>query len=72
MAESGPYAGKPEKTANGKTSYFAQMPPAKFPPGRYLMQVNVLDPAAGRVAFRRVPMAVVKPPQPTPAPAPGS
>jgi len=72
VAESGPYAGKAEKTANGKTSYFAQMPLAKFPPGRYLMQVNVLDPAAGRVAFSRVPMAVVKPPQPTPAPAPGS
>jgi VWFA-related protein len=72
VAESGPYAGKAEKTAAGKTSYFAQMPLEKFPPGRYLMQVNVLDPGAGRVAFRRVPMAVVKPPQPTPAPAPGS
>jgi hypothetical protein len=66
VAESGPYAGKPGKTADGKTSYFAQIPLEKFPPGRYLMQVNVLDPAAGRVAFSRVPMAIVKSPPPAP------
>jgi len=62
FAEAGPFAAKAEKGSAAKTSYFAQIPLEKFPVGRYTVQVNVLDPAAARVAFTRVPMAVVKPP----------
>jgi VWFA-related protein len=61
-AEAGPYAGKPEKSPDVKTSYFVQIPLEKFPIGRYTMQVNVLDPDFARVAFARVPLAIVKPP----------
>ncbi len=39
--------------------YFVQIPLEKFPPGRYWLQLNVLDPARDRVAFARVPPAVV-------------
>jgi VWFA-related protein len=68
VAEAGPFAGKLEKSGGDKASYFAQIPLEKFPVGRYMVQVNVLDPAAERAAFARVPMAVVKAPPP-PAPA---
>jgi hypothetical protein len=66
FAEAGPFIAKAEKGSAPKTTYFAQIPLEKFPMGRYTVQVNVLDPAAARVAFTRLPMAVVKPPPRTP------
>jgi VWFA-related protein len=68
VADAGPFAGKVWKSSDGKASYFVQIPLAKFHPGRYTLQVNVLDPGDDRVAFARVPMAVVPPP---PRPASG-
>jgi VWFA-related protein len=66
FAEAGPYPGKLEKAAEQRATYFVQLPLEKFPPGRYTLQINVLDPALDRVAFARVPMAIVKsPPRPT-------
>ena len=62
FAEAGPFPGKLEKSSDQKTSYFAQIPLEKFPRGRYTLQVNVLDPAIERVAFARVPLAIVLPP----------
>jgi hypothetical protein len=64
ISEAGPFLGKvkKDKNAKGKAEYFAQILLAKFPPGRYWMQVNVLDPSAERVAFARVPIAIVKAP----------
>jgi VWFA-related protein len=67
VADAGPFAGKVVKSSDGKASYFVQIPLAKFHPGRYTVQVNVLDPAHDRVAFARVPMALVPaPPRPAP------
>ena len=63
ISEAGPFAGKLEstgKTAGGKATYFVQIPLQKFPPGRYSMQVNVLDPSSDRVAFTRVPIAIMR------------
>lgn len=64
ISEAGPFAGKSGKAKNaaGKAGYFVQIPLAKFPPGRYWMQVNVLDPAAEQVAFALVPIAIMRPP----------
>jgi VWFA-related protein len=62
FAEAGPFPGKLEKSSEQKASYFAQIPLEKFPRGRYTLQVNVLDPAIERVAFARVPLAIVQPP----------
>jgi VWFA-related protein len=62
FAEAGPFNAKTERGSTSKTTYFAQIPLEKFPVGRYTVQVNVLDPGAARVAFTRLPMAVVKPP----------
>jgi VWFA-related protein len=62
FAEAGPFPGKLEKSPDQRASYFAQVPLEKFPRGSYTLQVNVLDPAVERVAFARVPMAVVSPP----------
>ena len=62
VSEAGPYAAKSGKSGNGTASYFTGIPLAKFPPGRYWMQVNVLDPSANEVAFARVPLAIVRPP----------
>jgi VWFA-related protein len=68
VADAGPFPGKVGKSSNGKASYFVEIPLAKFHPGRYTLQVNVLDPADDRVAFARVPMAVVPvPPRPVPS-----
>jgi VWFA-related protein len=68
VADAGPFPGKVGKSANGKASYFVEIPLAKFHPGRYTLQVNVLDPAHDCVAFARVPMAVVPaPPRPVPS-----
>jgi hypothetical protein len=57
-----PFNAKAERGSTAKTTYFAQIPLEKFPVGRYTVQVNVLDPGTARVAFTRLPMAVVKPP----------
>ena len=62
ISEVGPLPGKLEKSSDGKTEYFVKIPPDKFPPGRYWMQVNVLDPALDRAAFTRIPIAVLTPP----------
>jgi len=62
FAEAGPFPGKLEKSTEQKASYFAQIPLEKFPRGSYTLQVNVLDPAVERVAFARLPMAIVPPP----------
>ena len=62
FAEAGPFPGKLEKSSDQRTSYFAQIPLDKFPRGSYTLQVNVLAPAVERVAFARVPMAIVQPP----------
>src|SRR5579859_31154 len=71
ISEAGPFVGKLESTKGGKASYFVQIPLAKFPPGRYWMQVNVLDSSADRVAFGRVPMAIMKAPAIVAAPKAG-
>jgi VWFA-related protein len=62
ISEVGPLPGKLEKSPEGKTEYFVKIPLDKFPPGRYWMQVNVLDPSIDRAAFTRIPIAVMKPP----------
>ena len=62
ISEVGPLPGKLEKSSDGKTEYFVKIPLDKFPPGRYWMQVNVLDPALDRAAFTRIPIAVLTPP----------
>jgi hypothetical protein len=68
VADAGPFPGKVGKSFEGKASYFVEIPLAKFHPGRYTLQVNVLDPAHDRVAFARVPLAVVPaPPRPVPS-----
>jgi hypothetical protein len=68
VADAGPFPGKVGKSSEGKASYFVEIPLAKFRPGRYILQVNVLDPAHDRVAFARVPLAVVPaPPRPAPS-----
>ena len=62
VADAGPFPGKVGKSSDGKASYFVDIPLTKFHPGRYTLQVNVLDPAHDRVAFARVPMAIVPAP----------
>jgi VWFA-related protein len=62
ISEVGPLTGKLEKSPEGKAEYFVKIPLDKFPPGRYWMQVNVLDPAIDQVAFTRIPIAVLRPP----------
>jgi VWFA-related protein len=62
FADAGPFPGKLEKSSEQKAFYFAQIPLDKFPRGSYTLQVNVLDPAIEKVAFARVPLAVVQPP----------
>ena len=64
ISEAGPYPAKSGKSGDGTTSYFTEVPLAKFPPGRYWMQVNVLNPAADQVAFARVPLAIMPAPNP--------
>ena len=71
MAEAGPFPGKALKSGGQKATYLVQLPLEKFPIGRYVLQVNVLDPTAQSVAFVRVPLAIVKPPaRPAPTPVP--
>jgi VWFA-related protein len=71
FADAGPYAGKLEKSADQRASYFVQIPLDKFPRGTYTLQLNVLDPSVERVAFARVPLAVVPPPARKLASTPG-
>jgi VWFA-related protein len=59
ISQAGPYAAKSGRSGEGTASYFTEIPLAKFPPGRYWMQVNVIDASANEVAFARVPMAIV-------------
>ncbi|MGH9403253.1 MAG: VWA domain-containing protein [Terriglobia bacterium] len=72
ISEAGPYPPKSGKSGSGTASYFTQIPLSKFPPGRYWMQVNVLDPAANQVAFARVPLAIMRAPAAAPAAPAGS
>lgn len=60
ISEAGPYPAKSGKSGSGTASYFTRVPLSKFPPGRYWMQVNVLDPSADEVAFSRVPLAILR------------
>ena len=60
ISEAGPFPGKLGGSSHSQASYFVQLPLEKFPPGRYWMQVNVLDPSADRVAFARIPLAIMK------------
>src|SRR6516225_3150748 len=62
ISEAGPFPGKLGNSSHSQASYFVQLPLEKFPPGRYWMQVNVLDPSADRVAFTRIPLAIMKVP----------
>ncbi|HUY14486.1 MAG TPA: VWA domain-containing protein [Terriglobia bacterium] len=63
VSEAGPYPGKLKQSVDQTSTYFTKIPLEKFPPGRYWMQVNVLDPSAGKVAFARVPLAIMPPPK---------
>ncbi len=62
ISEAGPFPGKLENPSHSQVSYFVQLPLEKFPPGRYWMQVNVLDQSADRVAFARIPLGITKAP----------
>jgi hypothetical protein len=62
FADAGPFPGKLEKSTDQKASYFVQIPLDGFPRGTYTLQVNVLEPSLERVAFARVPLAIVSPP----------
>ncbi len=62
ISEAGPYPGKIMNDGAGKTFYFTEIPLQKFPPGRYWMQVNVLDPAGNEARFARVPVAIMPAP----------
>jgi hypothetical protein len=62
ISEAGPFPGKIEGSSRGEAFFFVQLPLEKFPPGRYWMQVNVLDSSADRVAFARIPLAIMKVP----------
>ena len=64
VSQAGPYAAKSEKSGDGTASYFTEVPLARFPPGRYWMQVNVMDTADNQVAFARIPMAILAAPEP--------
>ena len=61
ISEAGPFPGQLQKSRVGVARYFMKIPLVKFPPGRYWMQVNVLDTAADQVAFARVPLAILRP-----------
>jgi VWFA-related protein len=71
ISEAGPFPAVPVKSSSGVDHYLVKLPLAKFPPGRYWMQVNVLDPAANQVAFARVPIAIMRPPATPAAPPSG-
>ncbi len=61
ISEAGPFVGKLENASKAraiKVAYFVQIPLEEFPPGRYMMQINVLVPSSDRAAFVRVPIAI--------------
>jgi VWFA-related protein len=60
-SEAGPFAGK-WASRQDKAEHFVEIQLAKFPPGRYRMQVNVLDSARNQAAFARLPLAIMNPP----------
>ena len=60
ISEAGPFPGQVVKPVAGEARFFVKIPLTKFPPGRYRLQVNVIDPAANQVAFVRVPIAIMK------------
>lgn len=62
VSEAGPYPAKSGKSGQGTASYFTEIPLSRFPPGRYWMQVNVIDAPTNQVAFARVPMAILSSP----------
>jgi hypothetical protein len=55
---------------SGKIGTFGE-PLDKFPPGRYWLQLNVLDPTANQVSFARIPLAIIPPPVRAPVKAGG-
>jgi VWFA-related protein len=71
IADAGPFDGKVLSVKGQKVQYLLEIPLTKFHPGRYLMQANVLDPAIDRVAFARVPLAIIPPPK-RPSPKSGN
>ena len=71
VSQAGPYTAKSGKSGQGTASYFTEIPLAKFPPGRYWMQVNVMDASANEVAFARVPLAIISAPGKSATPAGG-
>ncbi|HEY7789993.1 MAG TPA: VWA domain-containing protein [Vicinamibacterales bacterium] len=58
ISEAGPVPGRLDGST-GRASYLLRIPLARFPAGRYTLQVNVMDPAVGRVAFSRVPLVIL-------------
>jgi len=62
ISEAGPFPAKLGGSPHSQASYFVQLPLERFPPERYWMQVNVLDPSADRVAFARIPLAIMTAP----------
>ncbi len=59
-SEAGRFTGQVESSSKDQTQYLVKIPLDQFPPGRYWMQVNVLDPLANRAAFARLPLAVMR------------
>ncbi len=60
VAEAGLFPGELPQRGSERARYFVQIPLEKFVPGHYVLQVNVLEPAHGWVAFARVPLAIVR------------
>jgi VWFA-related protein len=60
VSEAGPFSGVRD-AGSGKTSYFLQIPLDNFRSGRYTLQLNVVDAAADRVAFARLPLVILPP-----------
>jgi hypothetical protein len=59
VSEAGPVQGTADTTGSSKVSYLLELPLERFPPGRYVMQMNVFDPSVNRAAFARVPLIVL-------------
>jgi hypothetical protein len=69
MSDAGLSEGNADKCSWEKATYFFEIPLQEFPPGRYWMQVNVLDPARNPVAFAQLPVAIIHSPGAVPPPA---
>ncbi len=59
ISDAGPFSAATEKSGARTATYFTSIPLTRFPTGRYILQVNVLDPGAGQVAFTRIPIAIM-------------